>query len=362
MHNKLLTVCLFLARTKIFIRHPRTLFATEDAFQVCKHKLATRIQAKYKGYRVKGDFVKQKEAATKIETCWRGLMARKEREKRAWAVKVIQKFIKGFMTRNEPSCNDNSEYLAYVRQNYLIRLRENLPKTVLEKDCWLTPPPIMKEASQLLKKLYVRQMVKKYIRGITAQRKQQLLLKEQTSSMFKGRKENYPLSVCRPFLDTRIGPEDISIKVLQMIRHEHIRYSVPVVKYDRNGFRPRVRQLIFTQEAAYLVEEAKIKQRIDYSSLKGVSVSNLSDNFLILHVTFDDIKQKGDLVLQCEYLFEALTKMSVIANKQNCIKVVQGSVRFDIQPGREGFVDFKSGQESMVYRAKNGHLMVVRLM
>lgn len=35
------------------------------------------------------------------------------------------------------------------------------------------------------------------------------------------------------------------------------------------------------------------------------------------------------------------------------------SVRYDIRPGREGFVDFKSGQESMVYRAKNGHLMVV---
>lgn len=39
--------------------------------------------------------------------------------------------------------------------------------------------------------------------------------------------------------------------------------------------------------------------------------------------------------------------------------IVICSVRFDIQPGREGFVDFKSGQESMVYRAKNGHLMVV---
>lgn len=46
-------------------------------------------------------------------------------------------------------------------------------------------------------------------------------------------------------------------------------YSVPVVKYDRNGFRPRLRQLIFTQEAAYLVEEAKIKQRIHFNSLKG---------------------------------------------------------------------------------------------
>uniref|UniRef100_A0A3B3CY73 TH1 domain-containing protein n=1 Tax=Oryzias melastigma TaxID=30732 RepID=A0A3B3CY73_ORYME len=230
-------------------------------------------------------------------------------------------------------------------------------------------------------------MVRKYISGLSVQRKAQLLLKSQTSSMFKGKKENYPFSVSRIFLDTRIALEDINTRVLQMIRHEHIKvntdksicasclfifllirsdlcspqYSVPVVKYDRNGFRPRLRQLIFTQEAAYLAEEAKIKQRIDYSSLKGVSVSNLSDNFLILHVTCDDSKQKGDLVLQCEHLFEALTKLSVIADKQKCIKVVQGSVRFDIQPGREGFIDFKSGQEFMVYRAKNGHLMVVSL-
>ncbi|XP_058473357.1 unconventional myosin-Ih isoform X2 [Solea solea] len=347
-----------MGRTKIFIRHPRTLFATEDAFQECKHKLATRIQAKYKGYRVKGDFQKQREAATKIETCWRGLRARKEREKRSWAVKVIKKFIKGFMTRHHPACVDNSEYLAYVRQNYLTRLKENLPQTVLQKDFWLTPPPIMREVSQVLKQVYIRHMVQKYISGITPQRKAQLMLKLQASSMFKGKKENYTFSVGRPFMDTRIGTGDINIKVLQMIRHEQIKYSVPVVKYDRNGFRPRPRQLIFTLEAAYLAEEAKVKQRIDYSSLKGVSVSNLSDNFLILHVTCDDVKKKGDLVLQCDHLFEALTKLSVIANKQNCIHVVQGSVRFDIQPGRKGFVDFKSGQESTVYRAKNGHLMV----
>ncbi|XP_013859201.1 unconventional myosin-Ih [Austrofundulus limnaeus] len=347
-----------MGRTKIFIRHPGTLFATEDAFQICKHKLATRIQAKYKGYRVKEDYLKQKEAATKIENCWRGLMARKERERRAWAVKVIKRFIKGFMTRNQPACVDNSEYLAYVRQSYLARLKENLPKTVLEKDSWLTPPPVMREVSQLLQKIYIRNMVRKYVRGISAQKKAQLSLKVQTSSMFKGKKENYPFSVCRPFVDTRIALADINTKVLQMIQHEHIKYSVPVVKYDRNGFRPRPRQLIFTQEAAYLIEEAKIKQRIDYTSLKGVSVSNLSDNFLILHVTCEDTKQKGDLVLQCDHLYEALTKLSVTADKQNCIKVVQGSVRFDIQPGREGFVDFKSGQESMVYRAKNGHLMV----
>ena len=44
---------------------------------------------------------------------------------------------------------------------------------------------------------------------------------------------------------------------------------MPVVKYDRNGFRPRLRQLVLTQTAIYLVEEAKIKQKIHYNSLKG---------------------------------------------------------------------------------------------
>lgn len=112
------------------------------------------------------------------------------------------------MTRNQPACVENSEYLAYVRQNYLTRLRENLPSTVLERDCWLTPPPIMQEVSddsftiyklslrhvdvevssqtahvklffflqvsQLLKKLYIRCMVRKYVRGITPQRKAQV--------------------------------------------------------------------------------------------------------------------------------------------------------------------------------------------
>ncbi|XP_035632169.1 unconventional myosin-Ih-like isoform X1 [Oncorhynchus keta] len=347
-----------MGRTKIFIRHPRTLFATEDAFEVCKHELATRIQAKYKGYRVKGDYIRQRQAATKIETCWRGMKARREREKRAWAVKVIKKFIKGFMTRNQPACVDNTEYLAFVRQNYLTRLKENLPKTVVDKNTWLTPPPIMQEASQMLRKLYTRHMVRRYVQGIMTERKAQLQIKGLTSSIFKGTKENYPHSVGIPFVDTRISEEDIHIKVYQMIRQERIKYSVPVVKYDRNGFRPRFRQLIYTGSAAYLVEEAKIKQRVEFNNLKGVSVSTLSDNFLILHVQCEDIKQKGDLVLQCDYLFEALTKLCLVANKHNFIKVVQGSVKFDIQPGREGFVDFKSGQETMIYRAKNGHLMV----
>lgn len=37
----------FCCSTKIFIRHPRTLYATEDAFEKCKHELGERTSAVY---------------------------------------------------------------------------------------------------------------------------------------------------------------------------------------------------------------------------------------------------------------------------------------------------------------------------
>lgn len=107
-----------------------------------------------------------------------------------------------------------------------------------------------------------------------------------------------------------------------------LQYSVPVIKYDRNGFKPRPRQLILTQTAAYVLEEAKIKQRVLYTSLKGytscfnlqlvreiffielnmcviwlitgISVSNLSDSIIVLHITCEDPKQKVNVA--CQYL------------------------------------------------------------
>uniref|UniRef100_A0A8C8JFC0 Myosin IHa n=1 Tax=Oncorhynchus tshawytscha TaxID=74940 RepID=A0A8C8JFC0_ONCTS len=333
-----------MGRTKIFIRHPRTLFATEDAFEVCKHDLASRIQAQYKAYWQKGQFRRQKEAATKIETCWRGVQARKAKGRRQWAVKVIKKFIKGYMARGEAKTTDNSEYLAFVRQNYLNRLKDNLPKMVLDKTSWLTPPPVLTETSEILRQLHMRLMVRKYIRGITAQQKAQLQLKGITSVIFKGKKDSYPQSVSQPYVDTRIS--------------QYIVYSIPIVKYDRNGFKARPRQLILTQTAAYVVDDAKIKQRVLYTTLKGVSVSTLSDGIIIFHIPSEDDKQKGDLIMQCDHLFEALTKLRVLGEYDYDMWLFF-SVKFQMKAGKEGIVEFSSGQESMVYKDKNGHLMVV---
>lgn len=60
------------------------------------------------------------------------------------------RFIKGYMTRHEASTTDNSEYLTFVRHSYLTRLKNKLPKTVLDKTTWLAPPPVVKEVRMLL--------------------------------------------------------------------------------------------------------------------------------------------------------------------------------------------------------------------
>lgn len=97
------------------------------------------------------------------------------------------------------------------------------------------------------------------------------------SEIFKGKKDNYP-RVSQAFISTRLGADEISPKVLQALGSEPIQYAVPVVKYDRKGYKARSRQLLLTPNAVVIVEDAKVKQRIDYTNLTGISVSSLSDS------------------------------------------------------------------------------------
>ncbi|XP_044296365.1 unconventional myosin-Ih [Varanus komodoensis] len=347
-----------MGRTKIFIRFPRTLFATEDAFEYRKHRLVSRIQAKYKGCLGRREFQRMRDAAIKLEACCRGVLARKLAKKRMWAAQTIRKYIKGFIQRKQPLGPENRDFVRLVQRSYLMKLRDHLPRNVLDKS-WLRPPEIMEQTSELLKKICMRNLVRKYCRGITAERKTQMEQKAIASSIFCGKKAGYAESLSKPFVDTRLSESDLSPKILQMIRHEKVKYVTPVVKFDRNGFRPRERLLVLTRVALYVVDAAKIKQKIEYAALKGVSTSNLSDSILVLHVSEDNKQEKGDAILQCEHLFETVTKLCLLANKQDAVVVAQGSLQFQIGSGKEGTVVFTTGQEPHVYKAKNGQLTVV---
>ncbi|XP_058137514.1 unconventional myosin-Ih isoform X1 [Dasypus novemcinctus] len=346
-----------LGKTKIFIRFPKTLFATEDALEFSKHQLVARIQATYKSCLGRRAYVKKRQAAVTLEAHWRGALARKETRRRKWAVQIIRKLISGFINRNKPLSPDDKEFIVLVRRNYILNLRHHVPKDVLDKS-WLRPPAILENASDLLRKMCTRNLVRKYCSEITAERKAQMQQKVVTSEVFRGKKDGYAQSLNQPFADSRIDEEAINPKVLQLICNEKIQYGIPVIKYDRKGFKARQRQLLLTRNSAYVVELAKVKQKIEYSALKGVSTSNLSDGILVIHV-FPEDKQKGDAILQCEHIFEVVTKLVMLVKKENIVRVVQGSLQFYISPGKEGTIVFHTGPEEQIYKDKNGQLTVV---
>lgn len=245
-----------------------------------------------------------------------------------------------------------------VRKNYILNLRYHVPKNVLDKS-WLRPPGILENASNLLRRMCTRNLVRKYCRGISAERKAMMQQKVVTSEIFRGKKEGYAESLNQLFAGSRLDESNINPKVLQLLGSEKIQYGVPVIKYDRKGFKARQRQLLLTQRSAYLVELSKVKQKIEYAAVRGVSTSSLSDGILVIHISPADKQQKGDVILQCEHIFEVATKLAMLIRKEHTVRVVQGSLQFYVSPGREGTIVFETGEEDQVYKDKNGQLRVV---
>uniref|UniRef100_A0A670J7G6 Myosin IH n=1 Tax=Podarcis muralis TaxID=64176 RepID=A0A670J7G6_PODMU len=251
-----------MGKTKIFIRFPRTLFATEDAFEFRKN----RIQAKYKGCLGKREFQKMREAAIKLESCWRGVLARKLAKKRMWAAQTIRKYIRGFIHRKQPLNRNNKDFVRLVQYTYLMKLRDHIPKNVLDKS-WLKPPEIMQEVRA------VRTSVFRSLSFAPKQMEEKVI----ASGIFCGKKAGY----------TRKAASASKTRLVVGFQ-----YVTPVVKYDRNGFKPRERLLVLTRVAAYVVEMAKIKQRIEYATLRGLSASSLGDHILVIHVSEDSKPEK----------------------------------------------------------------------
>uniref|UniRef100_A0A4W5Q132 Unconventional myosin-Ic n=1 Tax=Hucho hucho TaxID=62062 RepID=A0A4W5Q132_9TELE len=286
-----------LGRSKIFIRFPKTLFATEDALETRKHSLGERERERER----------ERESPVVVQAWWKGILACRRAQRRRQAASTIRRFIKGFIYRHNERCPENEYFLDYVRYSFLMKLRRNLPKTVLDKS-WPTPPTALIEASEQLRKLYMQNMVWSYCKRINPEWKLQLEQKMVASEIFKNKKDNYPQSVPKLFPTAFDTPS-------VYLSHYLSSYAVPVTKYDRKGYKARPRQLLLTSNSAVIVEEAKLKQRIDYAALKGISVSSLSDGVFVLHVPSEDKKQKGDVVLQSDHIIETLTKVAICADK-----------------------------------------------
>lgn len=174
-----------MGRSKLFIRSPKTLFDTEDAFQMRKNWLASLIQARWKGRKQRAAFLKMRQGTIVVQTYVRRFMAIRKAQKKREAVFKIRAFIKGFITRNDAPNGFNEAFIAHAKRLWLLRLSKNLPKTILHYS-WISSPRHCEEASQILKKVYLRHLVRVYRQNLSPEKKRQFELKVLAELVFKG--------------------------------------------------------------------------------------------------------------------------------------------------------------------------------
>lgn len=356
-----------MGNTKLFIRFPKTLFDTEDAFQMKKHEIIAIIQSKWKGLLQRRKYLKMRAAAIIIQKNIRRWQAKREAERRKKAVIIIRKFIHGFITRNGPANGDNEAFIELAKCQWLIRLSRKLPNNVLDNS-WIPCPHMCREASEHLRHIHKRWLARKYRLGLSKSDKEQFELKILAETLFKNKKKSYARSLGPKFQVDRLGEEFSALKqafVSNIIPSgESIKYAAPVVKYDRHGYKPRERVLILTEKAVYIldtIKAIKLKHRLPYKSIEELVVTAESDNLLIVRIPSELKKDKGDLILEVPHIIEALTKAIDITSNPEILNIVnKESVSHKLVGGKEGIIEFKTGSTPAISKSRqNGHLLVV---
>lgn len=187
-----------MGRTKIFIRLPKTLFQTEDAFQLKKHYVASVIQARWKGRQQRAKYLQIRTATVVMQKYIRRFLAIRLARKRREAAVKVRAFIKGFITRHDAPNTYNEAFIAHAKRLWLLKLSKNLPKSLL-KYTWISSPEHCAEASQILKAVYKRHMVRVYRQNLSAEKKRQMDLKVLAESVFKGKRTTFCVETSRNF-------------------------------------------------------------------------------------------------------------------------------------------------------------------
>lgn len=192
-----------MGRTKIFIRLPKTLFNTEDCFQLKKNFVASVIQARWKGKQQRKRYVQLRESVIVTQSYCRRFLAKKKLDERRAAVDRIRFLIKGFITRNDPPNECNEKFIQLVKHMWLVRLSKSLPKSFMNHT-WPNPAAHCVEASKHLKRMHLLQLANRYRSKLSSERRAQFELKIIAETVFMGKKRNYQKSLPNWFIQDRL--------------------------------------------------------------------------------------------------------------------------------------------------------------
>ncbi|XP_046681396.1 LOW QUALITY PROTEIN: unconventional myosin IC-like [Homalodisca vitripennis] len=360
-----------MGKTKIFIRYAKTLFETEDAFQVRKQTLAASIQARWKGFVQRRQYLRMRASAIIAQSWIRRFLAQRLAQRKRNAVQIVRNFIKGFITRSEPENDLNRRFIQIARKQFLLRLANSLPKSILVHT-WPACPIICREASDHLRTMHRSWLARKYRLALTPEKKEQFELKVLAEKLFKDKKRSYPGSVGSWFVQDQL----VTDSQRQMRAHfqgsvphgDKLLYSSIVHKFDRHGYKKRDRVLLLTTTTLYLVVEEgkhfKSKHKLPLTAITKVEITSQSDRFILLRLSPEHHKtDKGDLILGMPNVIEFVTFLVSATDNHDLVNinsVENGQITHMLSDGKEGKIDLTQGQNGPgIQRSKNGHLIVV---
>nr|CAI5819201.1 unnamed protein product [Callosobruchus analis] len=353
-----------MGRTKIFIRHPKTLFRTEDVFQMKKHEIAAKIQAAWRGLMQRRKYLKMKASAIMMQKYMRRNLAKKEAERRRRAVQTIRRFVKGFITRNGEPTDENRAFLTAAKIQWLHRLSKSLPKDILHRKPWPPCPYVCKETSEHIERLYGAHLSRVYRLKLSPERKRQMELKILAEKLFRGKKKNYRDSIPKLFEFDRIPETTLALKqsYSSQLNGDKEVYSTNVIKYDRHGYKPRERTIIISKQNLHVLDckgSVKLKHCLPLKSLRFI-VTTENDNMLLVQIPEDLInKDKGDLILEVPHLIEAVTMIiDTIHNPDALIIIDKMHIEHNMK-GKHGTIDIQKGDPPKIHKDKSGHLLIV---
>ncbi|KAG8177886.1 hypothetical protein JTE90_001718 [Oedothorax gibbosus] len=291
-------------RTKVFLKHAKTLYELEAYRQESLHELATLIQKLFRGWVHRRLFVQMRRSQLMLAT----------------------------------------NYQAWKRRRYLLWLSRHLPSdSPLCRD-WPSSPRCLQETSYYLRKLYHKWRCHKYRLRFDQTARNRMREKVTASMIFKDRKTSYPKSVSHPFRGdyVRLRHNVKWKKIAAETGDQYVVFADIINKIARASGKC-LQTLFVVSTSGMLVMDQRtlqIKYRVPVADIVRISLSPFVDDLAVFHVRASEAtRKKGDFLFETGHVIEIVTKLFlVIQNATGKPPEINVATEFEANFGKENVV------------------------
>nr|XP_053637976.1 unconventional myosin-Ib-like [Cherax quadricarinatus] len=244
----------------------------------------------------------------------------KQQRKAEWAATVIK-----------------MAYINFQRWRFLMSVLEELPNDSPVEGSWPPAPASLAEVSSLLRHLHHKWRCHRYRLQFDQTARNRMREKVTASIIFKDRKASYVKSVSHPFLGdyVRLRQNAQWKKLAAETNDQYVVFADIVNKITRSAGKFVPILLAVSTNSLLVLDQRtlQVKYRIPAVEIQRISLSPYLDDIAVLHLKppsptadisgsqnlnpgclfgSDEVKRKGDLVLQTGHVIEVVTKLFLV--------------------------------------------------